>query len=146
VHRQVATDEELEEEASPDAPEAGPDTTADVAIPEPANAALAALFQSTVIDKWDVAVAALGASPPDPATAQPAIDDALSAVSALMPTYTHSDPPLASELARVGNALLFYYEMIEPHLHGARDLPDVHQAMLAGNIRTVSLGLRDRLH
>lgn len=147
VHRQEEEELVDAELAGPSSsPAAEPTMEDEAAAAAPANPALAGLFQTTVIDKYGAAVSALESEPPDAETALGALNDAWNGVSSLMPAYEESDPPLASELGRVMNAFAMFYETVEPHVHGARDLPDVHAAMTTSNLPALVEGVRDRLH
>jgi hypothetical protein len=115
-------------------------------VAEPANPALAALFQTTAIDKWDAALTALIDDPPDVAAAVEHLQDSRSAMFSLAGAYESSDPHLSSDLKRAGNGVAIYKAHIEPYVFGVASLPEVAQAMFDSNFRLLAEGIRDRLH
>jgi hypothetical protein len=149
VHRQEEEEEELmlmaadtvhRQEEQEEVAEVG-------ATPVPANAALAALFDSTVLANHRAAVDHLQQDPPAVEQAQVALGSALDGLGPLSSTYEGRDPLLFAQLRRYANALDRANEQLIALVFGPRSAAEIRDATLANpTFLGFAEGLRDQLH
>ncbi len=148
VHRQeVPEDEEalpLREETvhrhvpDPEDPEAE--------SPAPANPALAALFDATVLARHREALDLVLASPADTAGALTAVEDAWAGVKAVSEPYEDSDPLLYNSLRRYMNALNVAMQRLKSIEIGPASTESVAINLAHEQVMGLGERLRDQLH